>query len=223
MDDRIRRRIGRGHLRWKHYTLWRSPRELAKAAPRAFRMKVDFMPPALNPRHSVYVGSFDPMTLGHEDIVRRGAGIFERVTVGIGINPEKKSLFSSEERLALARTVLAPIRNVHVECFNGLAVDFVRRCGAAVMLRGLRTLTDIETEFTMSLANRNLAPEIETIFLMSGAKYTHISSSLIKQVAQMGDRECAERLRAFVPEAIIRPLIDRFAQPGALESNPRSN
>ena len=116
------------------------------------------MTSALNPRHSVYVGSFDPMTLGHEDIVRRAAGIFERVTVGIGINPEKKPLFSSEERIELARMVLVPYRNVDVECFSELAVDFVRRCGAAVMLRGLRTLTDIETEFTMSLANRNLAP-----------------------------------------------------------------
>jgi pantetheine-phosphate adenylyltransferase len=164
----------------------------------------------LNPRHAAYVGSFDPLTLGHEDIVRRAAGIFDHVTVGIGINPEKRALLSPEERLSLTRTVLAPFRNVSVECFDGLAVDFVRRCGAAVMLRGLRTLTDIDAEFTMSLANRSLAPDIETIFLMAGAKYTHISSTLIKQVAQMGDHQCAERLKAFVPAPIIGALMDKF-------------
>src|SRR6476660_6627870 len=115
------------------------------------------MTPEPNSRHAVYVGSFDPMTLGHEDIVRRGADIFERVTVGIGINPEKRALFSSQERVDLGRRVLSKFPNVDVECFAGLAVDFVRKCGAAVMLRGVRTLTDIEAEFTMSLANRVLA------------------------------------------------------------------
>jgi pantetheine-phosphate adenylyltransferase len=168
------------------------------------------MSPTLNPRHAVYVGSFDPITLGHEDIIRRAAGIFDRVPVGVGINTEKKALFSSDERVALGKTVLSGYRNVNVECVAGLAVDFVRDCGAAVMLRGLRTLTDIEAEFTMSLANRNLAPEIETIFLMSGAKYTHISSTLIKQFAQMGGREGAERLRAFVPEPVVQALINQF-------------
>jgi pantetheine-phosphate adenylyltransferase len=165
----------------------------------------------LNSRHAVYVGSFDPMTLGHADIVRRGAHIFERLTVGIGINPEKKPLFSSEERVDLAKTVLASYANVNVDCFVGLAVDFVRRCGAAVMLRGVRTLTDIEAEFTMSLANGVLASDIETVFLMAGEKYTHISSTLIKQVAQMGHRQAAQRLRAFVPEPIVGPLLDKFA------------
>jgi pantetheine-phosphate adenylyltransferase len=169
------------------------------------------MPSALNARHAAYVGSFDPLTLGHEDIVRRGAGIFERITVGIGINPEKKALFSSHERLELARTVLAVHPNVDVECFTGLAVDFVRRCGAAVMLRGVRTLTDIESEFTMSLANRVLASDIETVFLMASEKYTHISSSLIKQIAQMGHAESADKLRGFVSEPIVKALISKFS------------
>jgi pantetheine-phosphate adenylyltransferase len=169
------------------------------------------MPSALNPRHAAYVGSFDPLTLGHEDIVRRGAGIFERITVGIGINPEKRALFSSEERLKLARAVLSVHPNVDVECFTGLAVDFVRRCGAAVMLRGVRTLTDIESEFTMSLANRVLASDIETVFLMASEKYTHISSSLIKQIAQMGRVEYADKLRGFVSEPIVTALIAKFS------------
>lgn len=171
------------------------------------------MGPALNARHAVYVGSFDPLSLGHEDIVRRGSGMFERVTVGIGINPEKRALFSPDERLELVRTVLSPLRNVHVECFDGLTVDFVRRCQAAVMIRGLRTLSDIESEFTQCLANRVLAPDIETVFLMAGEKYAHISSTLIKQIAQMGHQDSAPKLRAFVPEPIIQSLIAKFARP----------
>jgi pantetheine-phosphate adenylyltransferase len=167
---------------------------------------------ALNSNHAVYVGSFDPMSLGHEDIVRRGAAMYERVTVGIGINPEKRPLFSIEERLDLVRKVLEPYKNVSVECFDGLAVHFVRRCKAALMLRGLRTLTDIEMEFTTCLANRVLAPEIETVFLMAGEKYAHISSTLIKQIAQMGHHESEEKLHAFVPEPFIKPLIEKFAR-----------
>ncbi len=167
----------------------------------------------LNAKHAVYVGSFDPMSLGHEDIVRRGAAMYERVTIGIGINPEKRPLFSCEERLKLVRIVLAPYKNVAIESFDGLAVDFVRRCKGAVMLRGLRTLTDIEMEFTTCLANRVLAPDIETVFLMAGEKYAHISSTLIKQIAQMGHHDSAEKLRAFVPEPFIQPLINKFTRP----------
>jgi pantetheine-phosphate adenylyltransferase len=169
------------------------------------------MPSALNTRHAAYVGSFDPLSLGHEDIVRRGAGIFERITVGIGINPEKRALFSSEERLKLAREVLSVHKNVDVECFTGLAVDFVRRSGAAVMLRGVRTLTDIESEFTMSLANRVLASDIETVFLMASEKFTHISSTLIKQIAQLGHAESTDKLRGFVSEPIAAALIEKFS------------
>lgn len=171
------------------------------------------MTPRLDPRHAVYVGSFDPLSLGHEDIVRRGSGMFEKVTVGIGINPEKRALFSPDERLQLVQAVLASYPNVSVESFDGLAVDFVRRCCAAVMLRGLRTLTDIETEFTTCLANRVLAPDVETVFLMAGEKYAHISSTLIKQIAQMGHQDSARQLRAFVPEPIVKPLIDKFTGP----------
>ena len=164
----------------------------------------------LNPRHAVYVGSFDPLTLGHNDIIRRGAGIFERLTVGVGINPDKRPLFSSEERVNLIRQVVAPLKNVEVTSFEGLAVRFVRNCGAAVMLRGVRTLTDIESEFTMSLANRVLASDIETVFLTAGEKYTHISSSLIKQVAQFGREEATSLLRDFVPDEVIAPLVAKF-------------
>ena len=167
----------------------------------------------LNTRHAVYVGSFDPITLGHLDIIRRGAHVFERVIVGIGLNPDKTPLFSPEERVELTRETVKSMSNVDVRCFEGLAVNFARSCGAGVMLRGMRTLTDIESELTMSLANRTLAPDIETVFLMASDKYSHISSSLIKQIAQMG---CGgtEELKDFVPRTVIEPLFKRY-QPGA--------
>ncbi|HCS52034.1 pantetheine-phosphate adenylyltransferase [Rubinisphaera sp.] len=165
----------------------------------------------LNPQHAVYVGSFDPMTLGHVDVVRRGARIFEQLTVGIGINPDKNPLFTSEERLELIQDILSDLDNVKVACFSGLAVDFVKQQQAAVMLRGMRTLSDIETEFTMTLANHALEPEIETVFLMASDRYSHISSSLIKQIAQMGRETAADKLEQFIPEQIIKPLLKKFA------------
>jgi pantetheine-phosphate adenylyltransferase len=170
------------------------------------------MPSSLNPRHAVYAGSFDPVSLGHKDIIERGARMFERVTVGVGINPEKSPLFTPQERLDLLQQVLKPYPNVSVACFEGLAVNFVRRCGAAVMLRGLRTLTDIEAEFTLTLANRALAAEIETVFLMASEKYSHISSSLIKQVAMLGTDSLNEHepLEAFVPREVIAAVRAKF-------------
>tara|TARA_R110002111_G_scaffold107056_2_gene165458 strand:+ start:23462 stop:23986 length:525 start_codon:yes stop_codon:yes gene_type:complete len=165
----------------------------------------------LNPHHAVYVGSFDPPTLGHLDIVERGAAIYSKITVGIGINPDKKPLFSAEERQQLLQELLAAFPNIEVKCFQGLAVNFVRDCGGGVMLRGLRTLTDVEAEFTMSLANRALASDIETVFLMASEKYTHISSSLIKQIAQLGGDVAAEKLKVFVPKQVVEPLVKKFA------------
>ncbi len=161
----------------------------------------------LNPKHAVYVGSFDPVTLGHVDIVHRGAKIFEKLTVGIGINPEKTPLFSPEERLAMMQDIFADHNHIEVKTFSGLTVRFVRECGAKVMLRGIRTLTDIEAEFTMSLANHVLAEELETVFLMSSERYTHISSTLIKQIAQMGGTDADQLLKDFVPEQVIAPLL----------------
>ncbi|WP_299460798.1 pantetheine-phosphate adenylyltransferase [uncultured Gimesia sp.] len=165
----------------------------------------------LDPHHAVYVGSFDPPTLGHLDIVERGASIYSKITVGIGINPDKKPLFSAAERQQMLQELLSAFPNVEVKCFQGLAVNFVRECGGGVMLRGLRTLTDVEAEFTMSLANRALASDIETVFLMASEKYTHISSSLIKQIAQLGGDVAAEKLKVFVPAQVVEPLLEKFA------------
>jgi len=168
------------------------------------------MTDSLNPRHAVYAGSFDPVTLGHVDIIRRGARIFDRLTVGVGINPDKEPLFTSDERIRLMSEVIDDLPNVDVTCFEGLTVDFVRRQGAAVMLRGVRTVSDIETEFTMTLANRALEPGIETVFLMASEKFSHISSTLIKQIARMGHSANAASLGEFVPQAVIEPLVAKY-------------
>jgi pantetheine-phosphate adenylyltransferase len=168
------------------------------------------MPTSLDPRHAVYAGSFDPVTLGHVDIVRRGARLFDRLTVGIGMNPDKQPLFSSEERIAMMEETCSDLPNVSVACFEGLTVDFVRQQRAAVMLRGVRTVSDIELEFTMTLTNRALEPGIETVFLMASERYSHISSTLIKQIASMGRDASSTRLGEFVPEAVIEPLLAKY-------------
>jgi len=157
--------------------------------------------------HAVYVGSFDPLTLGHMDIIKRGARIFERLTVGIGINPEKQPLFDTQQRIDLCTAAVNHLGNVTVTAFEGLTVEFVRQCGSRLLLRGVRSLMDIDAEFTMSLANRVLDREIESVFLMSGERYNHVSSSLIKQIARMGQGNVRERLKDFLPEVIIDPLI----------------
>lgn len=165
----------------------------------------------MSSRIAVYAGSFDPVTLGHEDIVRRGARLFDRLIVGIGVNPEKKPLFEPGERQELMATIFADLPNVQIECFAGLTVDFARQHAASVMLRGVRTVSDIEAEFTMALANRTLAPDVETVFLMAADRYSHISSTLIKQIAQMGGRGTQQQLRQFVPAAVIEPLLSKVS------------
>jgi pantetheine-phosphate adenylyltransferase len=164
----------------------------------------------LSSHHAVYVGSFDPLTLGHVDIIRRAAAIFDRLTVGIGVNPDKRPLFSPEERLSLTTEVLKPFRNVEVDWFHGLTVDFIRQREARVLVRGVRTLSDIESEFTMTLANRALDPEIDTVFLMASERYTHISSSLIKQIAQLAQSNSVAKLSEFVPPEIVGPLLAKY-------------
>ncbi|MFO1045962.1 MAG: pantetheine-phosphate adenylyltransferase [Planctomycetaceae bacterium] len=165
---------------------------------------------SLSSHHGVYVGSFDPLTLGHVDIIRRAAAIFDRLTVGIGINPDKRPLFSPDERHSLTSQVLKGFSNVEVFCFQGLTVDFIRQRGARILVRGVRTLSDIEAEFTMTLANRALDSEIDTVFLMASEGYTHISSSLIKQIAQLGQGNTATKLCDFVPSEVIQPLLSKY-------------
>jgi len=141
------------------------------------------MATATSYRTAVYTGVFDPIHLGHLDIIQRGSRLYDRLIVGVGHNPEKQPFFTLEERADLVRNVVAALPNVEVHPFTGLAVQFVRQVGARVMLRGLRTLTDMESEFMMSLTNLNLDPEIETVFLMAKEQYSHVSSTLIRQIA----------------------------------------
>jgi len=157
---------------------------------------------ALSPRIAVYTGVFDPVHLGHLDIIRRGSGLFDKLVVGVGINPDKSPFFSAEERVRLIELVSTPYPNVEVRTFSGLAVKFVREhIGAQVMLRGLRTLSDMEYEFTMSLMNLNLDPSIETVFLMSKEEYSHVSSSLLRQIAML-DGDLSKFLPPEVHEAL---------------------
>lgn len=164
-------------------------------------------------RIALYAGSFDPMTLGHEDIVRRAAQLFDTLVVGIGINPDKQPLFTSEEREQILREVLSDLDNIRIVSFKELTVDFARSQGASVMIRGVRTVSDIEAEFTMALANHMMAPELETVFLMASERFSHISSTLIKQIAGMGTQETAEKqLRKFVPECVVTPLLRKLGK-----------
>ena len=157
-------------------------------------------------RTAVYTGSFDPVTLGHLHIIRRGARLYDRLIIGVGINAAKQAMFAVEERLQMLEEVTAGMDNVSVQAFDGLAVHFVRRCGSRVMLRGVRPLTDTAGEFTMMMANRQLDAEIETVFLMADENYAHVSSSLIKQIAALSD---GRALTKFVPAAIVNRLLQK--------------
>jgi len=155
---------------------------------------------AADSRIAVYTGSFDPLTLGHLNVIQRSSRLVDRLIVGIGVNIEKQSMFSPEERVELVERVTSDIPNVDVRAFYGLAVTFVRECGARLMLRGVRSLGDIEAEFTMTLANRKLDPEIETLYLMADDEFSHVSSSLIKQIAALASDD---ELARFVPREIV--------------------
>ncbi|MGH3040765.1 MAG: pantetheine-phosphate adenylyltransferase [Gaiellaceae bacterium] len=158
-------------------------------------------------------GSYDPVTNGHLDIIRRAAGIFERVVVGVVRDPQHKSaMFTVEERVAFLREALAGSPNVQVEVFSDLVVEFARRFGARTMVKGLRAISDFEWEFQMHHLNRNLAPEVETMYLMSSSQYSFLSSSGVKEVASFGGN-----VDDLVPEAVARRFHELFPQgrPGA--------
>lgn len=166
------------------------------------------MPQVLSPRIAVYTGVFDPVHLGHVDIIQRSSRIVDRLIVGVGVNPDKQPFFSIEERVDLLRQVTRDYPNVDVQPFNGLAVRFVRQCGASIMIRGLRTLSDMEYEFTMSLMNLNLDPQIETVFLMAKEEFSHVSSSLLRQIATL-EGELGKFLPPEVDEALKRRVNER--------------
>ncbi|MCG8584721.1 MAG: pantetheine-phosphate adenylyltransferase [Pirellulales bacterium] len=161
-----------------------------------------------SPRIAVYTGSFDPITLGHVNVIERASKLVDKLFVGVGINPEKRSLFNIDERIALVTQSVAHLDNVVVESFGGLAVEFVRQSNARVIIRGVRSLSDMEAEFTMALANRKLDPRVETVFLMAHEEYSHVSSTLIKQIAAMGGQE---QLEGFVTPAVAQAMREKLA------------
>ncbi len=132
---------------------------------------------------AVYPGSFDPVTLGHYDIIERSARIMDRVIVGVLNNNSKTPLFSVEERVNMLKSVTKELPNVEVKSFGGLLVDFVRQCNADVIIRGLRAITDFEYELQLSQTNHVIAPEVDTIFLTTNLKYSYLSSSIVKEIA----------------------------------------
>ncbi len=164
-------------------------------------------------RLAVYTGSFDPITLGHLNVIHRASRLVDRLIVGVGINIDKQPLFPAEERVAMISHVTSDYPNVEVRTFVGLAVEFVRECNANVMIRGIRPLTDVAAEFTMLLANRQLAHDVETIFLMADEELAHVSSSLIKQITPVTTDEMLAR---FVPADIIPAIRARIAAPTAV-------
>ena len=165
-----------------------------------------------SPRIAVYPGSFDPITLGHLNVIERVSGLFDRLIIGVGVNTEKSPLFEPDERIQLVRQATSHIKNIDVRQFQGLAVEFVRECGARVMVRGVRPITDIQAELTMMMANRRLAPEVETLFMIADGELAHVSSSLIKEIAPLaGDEELGRFLPPVVVEAIRAKVGQRRA------------
>ncbi|HQR45385.1 MAG TPA: pantetheine-phosphate adenylyltransferase [Thermoanaerobaculia bacterium] len=160
-------------------------------------------------RIAVYPGSFDPMTNGHVDLIRRGCHIFDRVVVAVLRNAEKAPLFDVTERLAMIRAVFRSEPKVTVKAFSGLLVDFVRKEKAHVVVRGLRVVSDFEYEFQMALMNRRLDPEVETIFLTPKEELSYLSSRLVKQVHELGGD-----VSGLVPPLVLRSLKKRLPQRG---------
>jgi pantetheine-phosphate adenylyltransferase len=162
----------------------------------------------LSPRIAVYPGSFDPITLGHLNVLERASRLFDRLIIGVGINIEKQVMFTAEERVEQIRSVTRHVTNIEIVTFQGMAVDFVRQAGARVMIRGVRPITDIAAELTMMMANRRLAPDIETLFMIADGDLAHVSSSLIKQIATVASEE---ELARFLPASIVRAVRERIA------------
>ena len=155
---------------------------------------------------AVYPGTFDPITNGHLDILSRGGRMFDRIIVAILRNPDKDPLFPLDERVEILKSVVSRWSNVEVESFDGLLVDFARKRGAQVIVRGLRALSDFEYEFQMTLMNQRLEPGIQTVFMMPSEAYSYVSSRLVKEVARLGGD-----VTGLVPAEVVARLKKRFA------------
>ncbi|MFO1349756.1 MAG: pantetheine-phosphate adenylyltransferase [Gammaproteobacteria bacterium] len=158
---------------------------------------------------AIYPGTFDPITKGHIDLVERGARMFSKIIVAVAPNPGKNPMFTLEERVVLARSVLGHMSNVEVRSFSGLLVNFAKTVGAKVIVRGLRAVSDFEYEFQLAAMNRRLQPEIETMFLTPAEQYSFLSSSMVREIAMLGGD-----VSAFVDPKVEAALIQKYASLG---------
>ena len=165
------------------------------------------MSPSSGPAAGLYPGTFDPVTRGHEDLIARALTIVDTLWVGVASDTTKEPLFALEERVEMAREVTANEPRIRVEAFSGLTVEFARRVGARVILRGLRAISDFELEFQMALMNKHLAPEIEILFMAPDATYSFLSSSMVREVSRLGGD-----VDAFVSPAVAARLARRFGE-----------
>ena len=154
---------------------------------------------------AIYPGSFDPVTNGHLDIIERTAKIFDKVIVAILINSNKKPTFTIDEKIKMLKAVTKHIPNVEIEFFDGLLVDYVRKKGAHVIVKGLRAISDFEYEFQMAMVNKSVEPDIETLFMMTSNKYSYLSSSIVKELGVLG-----ASLSEFIPEEIMNDVIEKL-------------
>jgi pantetheine-phosphate adenylyltransferase len=166
-----------------------------------------FLPAGGSMKRAVYPGTFDPVTYGHLDVIRRARTIFDEVIVAVANNAAKQPLFSMEERVALLRTATQGIVGVRIDQFDGLVVEYTKRVNATVMIRGLRMLSDFEYEFQMALTNRKLWEAVETIFLMPSEAYSYVSARLIKETAALG-----ADVSPFVPPHVVEALRAKVEQ-----------
>jgi len=157
------------------------------------------------PELAIYPGTFDPITNGHLDLIQRGLRIFDHIIVAVAASSYKKTLFTVEERLEMLRDALGNTKNVTIDSFQGLLVDYAKSRKAGVVLRGLRAVTDFEYEFQMAMMNRRLEPEIETVFLMTGLRWVFLSSSILKEAAVHGGN-----IEGMVPELVYRKLREKY-------------
>jgi pantetheine-phosphate adenylyltransferase len=158
-------------------------------------------------RIAIYPGSFDPMTNGHLDVIRRSMVLFDKLVIAVASNVRKQALFTMDERIELIREVLGDDENVEIDTFDGLLVEYAKQKGAIALVRGLRAVADFEYEFEMASMNRRLAPNVETVFLMTHENYFYVSSHLVKEVASLGGD-----IDAFVPAAVAARLRARMAE-----------
>lgn len=170
---------------------------------------------------AIYPGTFDPLTLGHVDLIKRAARLFGRIIVAVSAKPRKATLFSAEERLAMARRLCVQIPTTEAEIFDGLLVDYIHKKGAHVIIRGLRAFSDFEYEFQMALTNRQMAPDVETLFMMTKESYSFLSSSVVREVAAMGG-DTGKFVPDFVRDA-LRKKLELRSQASAVSKKKKPN